>query len=149
MLLRTYARGAEVVLTVVAMAGFLGLPVLEGGEPLLFLGTAAIFAYVGFWNRDDAVIRAVIGGLGVLYLISGVLLAISLVALELPFESRGYVETIGLAAFGGISVVCARALPCEDGPSRSDEVHPQKGWEQREDLSPAKDQHHDGDNHGH
>jgi hypothetical protein len=116
MLLRTYARGAVVVLTLAAIAGFSGMPALRGDEAPLFLGTAAIFAYVGFWHRDAAVIRAVVSGLGVLYLSSGVILAILFVALEFPFAGRGYVETLGLAAFGGISAMCSRVLPCEEEP---------------------------------
>lgn len=116
MLLRTYARGAAVLLALVALAGFLGIPALGGGVALLCLGTAGIFAYVGYWQRDVAVVQAAVGGLGVLYLVVGVILAILLVALEFPFEGTGYVETLGVAAFGGISTVCSQVLPCEEEP---------------------------------
>ena len=116
MLLNTYTQGAAVALVLAAVAGLFGVPVLAGGGPLLYLGTAAIFAYVGFWKRDAALTRAVVGGLGILYLLSGAILAVSFVALEFPFDGRGFVETLGLVFFGSISTWCSRVLPCEDDP---------------------------------
>ncbi len=116
MLLITYTQGAAVALVLAAIVVFFGVPVLAGGEPLLYLGTAAIFAYVGFWKRDATLTSAVVGGLGMLYLVSGAILAVSFVALEFPFEGRGFVETLGPVFFGGISTWCSRVLPCEDDP---------------------------------
>jgi hypothetical protein len=115
-LLRTYARGAAVLFVLAAFAGFSGVSMLGGGAPLLYLFTAAIFAYAGSRSADAALRRSVVGGFGTLYLFAGVLLAAAFVALGFPFEGRGYVETLGLAAFGGASSVCARVLPCEDDP---------------------------------
>ena len=99
-----------------ATAGFLGVSALGGSALVLYLGAAVIFAYVGFWQRDATVTRAVVGGLGALYLISGVILALFFVALEFPFEGRSYVETFGLVAFGSMSALCSQVLPFEDGP---------------------------------
>lgn len=116
MLLRTYARGAAMVCVLAALAGLSGVSVLGGGAPILYLGTAAAFAYVGFLRRDAALTRSVVGGFGTLYFLGGVLLAACFLALGFPFEGRGYVETLGLAIFGAASNVFARALPCEDDP---------------------------------
>lgn len=117
MLLRTYARGAALALGLAAMAGFLGAPVPGVAYALLCLGTGSIFAYVGFGERDASLTRAVVGGLGTLHLVSGVALAVLFVALGFPFERHGYAHTLGLMAFGGLCVACARSLPCDDSPA--------------------------------
>ncbi len=44
-------------------------------------------------------------------------LAVLFVALGYPFERHGYAHTLGLMAFGGLCVACARSLPCDDSPA--------------------------------
>lgn len=118
MLLRTYARLVAVVLILASAAGLFGWLALGKGSAILYLFTAAVFAYAGGRWCDAGFTRAVVGSFGKFYLASGLVVAVLFVVLGFPFKGGGYAEALGLAIVGGASTVCSRVLPCEDDPPR-------------------------------
>jgi hypothetical protein len=123
-MLRIYARILAAVLGVIAIAavrrmtgaGLLGAGLLGAGlgAGVLYLGSAAIFAYAGFWLRKAATIRIVVAAMGSLFLLLGLLVAGAMSILGFPFEGRGWVVGLAHAAFGGLTMACAVLLPCDD-----------------------------------
>ena len=81
---------------------------------IFHLGSAAIFAYAGFSRRDSDIIRGVVGMIGVLLLLSGLLVALTVSVLGFPFEGRGWEAGLGQAGLGGLTMACAVLLPCDD-----------------------------------
>lgn len=76
---RTYAKVAGVVIVLIGVAGLVlgekslgGVLNIDVAEDLIHLLTGGLMAAVGFRGSDSAV-RAVVGGLGVVYLLVGVL----------------------------------------------------------------------------
>jgi uncharacterized membrane protein len=118
-MLRIYARILAAVLGVIAIAaarrmtgaGLLGAGL---GTGVLYLGSAAIFAYAGFSLRNAATIRIVVAAMGCLFLLLGLLVAVAMSILGFPFEGRGWVVGLAHAAFGGLTMACAALLPCDD-----------------------------------
>jgi hypothetical protein len=118
-MLRIYARILAAVLGVIAIAavrrmtgaGLLGAGL---GTGVLYLGSAAIFAYAGFSLRNAATIRIVVAAMGSLFLLLGLLVAVAMSILGFPFEGRGWVVGLAHAAFGGLTMACAVLLPCDD-----------------------------------
>ena len=79
-LVRQYAGIVGVVVILIGIAGLvLGERQLVGAlnidivEDIVHLVTGGLLAYVGFGQRDDGLARNVVGGLGVVYLLVGVL----------------------------------------------------------------------------
>lgn len=74
--MRTYARLAGTVLILVglvgitSLAGYFFLPKLNLAESFFHVSVGLLFVYVGFLHRDAEVLRSVVGGLGVLLLVS-------------------------------------------------------------------------------
>lgn len=106
-MLRIYACAAGLLLLVVGLAGFTVLSKLNAAESFFHVAVGAMFVYLGFWQKDRNVVRTVIGGMGVLLLLSkGVVVAIVLLAgNEEPLF--GSVEVVCFAV-GFLSVVVAR-----------------------------------------
>jgi len=76
---RTYAKVAGVVIVLIGVAGLVlgekslgGVLNIDIAEDLIHLLTGGLMAAVGFRGSDSAV-RSVVGGLGVVYLLVGVL----------------------------------------------------------------------------
>jgi hypothetical protein len=118
-MLRIYARILAAVLGVIAIAAArrmtgagLGTGVL--GTGVLYLGSAAVFAYAGFRLRNAATIRIVVAAMGSLFLLLGLLVALAMGILGFPFEGRGWVVGLANAALGGLTMACAALLPCDD-----------------------------------
>jgi hypothetical protein len=74
MLLRGYAGVMGMVLALLSIGGLMSMWDVEVGRLPLLLGTAAIYLYAGFGRLGAKETRAVIGVLGMLYLLSGGLL---------------------------------------------------------------------------
>jgi hypothetical protein len=78
-LARAYAQVAGVILLVVGVVGLVipgtMITVLNSDllEDVVHIVTGGILAYAGFMIRDNATVRTVVGGLGVVYLVVGVL----------------------------------------------------------------------------
>ena len=77
---RTYAGVVGVVVILIGVVGLLlgeqsllGLVNIDIVEDIVHLVTGGLLAYVGFGQRDEGLARSVVGGLGVVYLLVGVL----------------------------------------------------------------------------
>ncbi len=77
---RTYAGIVGVVVILIGVVGLIageeplfGLVNIDIVEDLVHLLTGGLLAYVGFGQRDEGLARGVVGGLGVVYLLVGVL----------------------------------------------------------------------------
>jgi Domain of unknown function (DUF4383) len=77
---RTYAQILGVVLLVIGVVGLvvgnqtlLGILNTDIFEDIVHLITGGLLAYVGFGRVDQALIRTVVGVLGIIYLVVGVL----------------------------------------------------------------------------
>jgi hypothetical protein len=112
--LRSYARAVAVALAVVGAAALSGVVKAAHGSGVVYLFTGTLFAYAGFWNRDAGVVRSLVGGLGVLYLLYGLVMAVLFLAWGFPYEGKGFVQSLANTAFGGLSVLLAGAWSSED-----------------------------------
>jgi hypothetical protein len=77
---QTYAQAMGIAIIVLGVVGFLageqhllGLINIDAMEDAVHLLTGGIMAFVGFTQRNTVVVRNVIGGVGVLYLLVGLL----------------------------------------------------------------------------
>ena len=76
---RNYARILGIVLLLVGVLGLVlgnmlfGLFNSDLLEDIIHLGSGALMAYVGFGLRDNGLARTLVGGLGVVYLLVGLL----------------------------------------------------------------------------
>jgi hypothetical protein len=117
-MLRIYARILAAVLGVIAIVAarrMTGAGLGVGlGTGVLYLGSAAVFAYAGFWLRNAATIRIVVAVMGSLFLLLGLLVALMMGIVGFPFAGRGWVVGLAHAALGGLTMACAALLPCDD-----------------------------------
>ncbi len=79
-MVRTYAGIVGVVIVLIGVVGLvlgerslLGLVNIDILEDIVHLLTGGLLAYVGFGQRNVGLARSVVGGLGVVYLLVGVL----------------------------------------------------------------------------
>ena len=113
-MLRIYARVWAAVLVLIAIAVAVRISRVGLGVSVLYLGSAAIFAYAGFSRMNSTIIRSVVAAMGLVFLLSGLLVALTMSILGFPFEGRIWEAGLGHAAFGGLSMACAVLLPCSD-----------------------------------
>jgi hypothetical protein len=113
-MLRIYARVSAAVLGVIAIAVAVRISRAGLGVSVLYLGSAAIFAYLGFSRRSPTLIRRVAAAMGLSFLLSGVLVALFMGIVGFPFEGRLWEVGLVHAAFGGLTMACAVLLPCDD-----------------------------------
>ena len=81
---------------------------------VLYLGSAAVFAYAGFVRRTSTVILSVVATMGLFFLLSGLLVAFIMSVLGFPSEGSGWELGLVHAAFGGLTMACAVLLPGDD-----------------------------------
>jgi hypothetical protein len=94
-MLRIYARVLAAALVVIAAAAAVGI-LKEGlGVSVLYVGSAAVFAYAGFRRGEAAFVRSVVAVMGSVLLVLGLLLALAMGILGFPFEGKGW--EVGLA----------------------------------------------------
>jgi hypothetical protein len=117
-LLRIYARVWAAVLAVIALAAAVRTSSAGLGVGAFYLGSAAIFAYAGYSRRDTTIIRSIVATMGVFFLLSGLLVALTMSVLGFPFEGRGWEVGLVHAAFGGLTMACSGLLPCDDSAHR-------------------------------
>jgi hypothetical protein len=113
-MLRIYTRVLAVVLALIGVAALAGVFGVGPGAGVLYLISAGIVAYAGFSERDPDIVRTVVGGMGLLFWISGLFLAVIMGALGFPYEGRFWEVGLWHAALGALSVSCAVLLPCAD-----------------------------------
>jgi hypothetical protein len=111
-MLRGYVTIVGVVLLGLGAGGLLGFwDVTPTEEPLypddfLYLITGFIFSYLGLSPKTStADIRTVVVGMGVLYALVGLLLAIGLPLLGLSFGVYGVVYNLGQMTFGLLNLI--------------------------------------------
>jgi hypothetical protein len=115
-MLRIYARILAVVLAVAGVATLESLLRVGRGVGIVYLSLAALLAYVAFLQRDSAIVRSVVGGMGLLFFSTGLLVALTMSVLGFPYEGKGWEAGLVHAAVGGLTMACAASLPCEDEP---------------------------------
>jgi hypothetical protein len=113
-MLRIYARVCAVVLALIAIAAAVRISIVGLSVSVLYLGSAAAFAYAGISGRTSSNIRSVVAAMGLFFLLSGLLVAFTMSVLGFPFEGSGWELGLVHAAFGGLTMVCAVLLPCSD-----------------------------------
>ena len=113
-MLRIYACVSAAVLAVIAIAAAVRLSRVGLGGSVLYLGSAATFAYAGLSRRSSPNIRSVVAAMGAFFLLSGLLVALTMGILGFPFEGKGWEVGLVHAAFGGLTMACAVLLPCDD-----------------------------------
>ena len=113
-MLRIYTRVLAVVLALIGVAALAGVFGVGPGAGVLYLISAGIVAYAGSSEREPDIVRTVVGGMGLLFWISGLFLAVIMGALGFPYEGRFWEVGLWHAALGALSVTCAMLLPCAD-----------------------------------
>ncbi len=113
-MLRIYARVSAAVLALIAIAAAVRISRVGLGVSVLYLGSAAVFAYAGFSGRSPTIIRSVVAAMGLFFLLSGLLVAVTMGLLGFPFEGRVWEVGLVHAAIGGLTMACAVLLPCSD-----------------------------------
>jgi hypothetical protein len=113
-MLRIYTRVLAVVLALIGVAALAGVFGVGPGAGVLYLISAGIVAYAGSSEREPDIVRTVVGGMGLLFWISGLFLAVIMGALGFPYEGRFWEVGLWHAALGALSLSCAVLLPCAD-----------------------------------
>ena len=112
-MLRTYALILGIGFALWGIAMLLGMWVQSPGRIVLVLGTAIIFLYAGFGRVNAKDLRTIVGGIGILYLISAGLLIVVwswFNTSDDPQMSKILIRgTIGIA-----NLLCAKFLPQRD-----------------------------------
>jgi hypothetical protein len=142
-MLRIYARRLAAALIAMAVVATVRIPNEGLGVSVLYVGSAAVFAYAGFRRGDATLVRSVVAAMGSLFLASGLLLALAMGVVGFPLEGRYWVVGLAHAALGGLrwrALCCCPArttggppparLPPEDflGELRPDGVIRRAGW---------------------
>jgi hypothetical protein len=113
-MLRIYARVVAAVLGVIAIAPAVRISSAGPGVSVLYLSSAAIFAYTSFSRRNATIIRSIVAAMGLFFLLSGLLVALTMSVLGFPFAGRGWEVGLVHATFGGLTMACAVLLPCDN-----------------------------------
>ena len=111
---RTYAGIVGVVVILIGVVGLilgnqslLGLLNIDILEDIIHLVTGGLLAYVGFGQRDEGLARNVVGGLGVVYLLVGVLGFVIPMLLGLVPHGYSIVDNIIHLALGAAGIAVA------------------------------------------
>ena len=114
-MLRIYARLLAAALVAMAGVATVLIPEKGLGVSVLYLGSAAVFAYAGFSRTVPTnVVRTLVAAMGSFFLVSGLLVALAMGVLGFPFGGRGWEVGLAHAALGGLTMACAVLLPCDD-----------------------------------
>ncbi len=68
-MIRVYSGIVGLVLSLLGLAGLTSITGLNPPANIFHLGVGGIFLYLGFFQRDVAIVRTVVGGMGVLLLV--------------------------------------------------------------------------------
>ena len=116
-MIRTYAKVVGVVLTLLGLAGFTGVVGVAWAASFFHAAVGVLFAYTGFVQKDMAVVRTMVGGMGVLLLVVKVVTILSPSLLgEAPLS--GPIEITCLVV-GLLSVLAARYLRVDASTRRT------------------------------
>ncbi len=124
-MIRLYAQVLGVVLLLIGVLGLilgdrvlLGILNIDVVEDIVHLLTGGLLAYVGFGRPDAALARNLVGGLGVVYLLVGVLGFIIPTLFGLIPSGYTVFDNLLHLALGVLSLVVAFALP-DETPERA------------------------------
>ena len=107
-MLRLYARIVGLILVSLGLAGLVGVVEVSAATSFYHAAVGALFAYLGFWQRDVLVVRTVVGGMGVmLLLVKGITMSVPLLWGGAPL--LGPMEVTCLVV-GVLSILAARYL---------------------------------------
>jgi hypothetical protein len=115
-MLRIYARILAVVLALAGLGALESHLRVGRSISILYLSLAALLGYVAFAQRNSDIVRSVVGGIGLFFLLTGLLVALTMSVLGFPYEGKGWEAGLVHAALGGLTMACAVLLPCEDEP---------------------------------
>lgn len=112
MRIRTYAGIVGVLLLLAALLGVAGIVPTKVPAEIFHAGVGAMFAYLGFLQRDAEIVRTVVGGMGILLVVlKAIVFVLPLLLGESPLW--GPIE-ITCLVIGVLSVLASRYLR-EDG----------------------------------
>ncbi len=124
-MIRLYAQVVGVVLLLTGVLGLilgdrllLGILNIDVVEDIVHVLTGGLLAYVGFGRPDAALARNLVGGLGVVYLLVGVLGFIIPMLFGLIPDGYTVFDNLLHLALGVLSLVVAFVLPGET-PART------------------------------
>ena len=107
-MIRTYARVAAVALLAAGVFGFSGLWGFDTLSGFYHVSVGALFTYAGFWQGDTAIVRQIVGGMGVLLLVVKAVTILGTLLVWRIIEHGLFEVTCLLAGVG--SVLAARHL---------------------------------------
>ena len=124
-MLRQYAQVVGVILLVIGVLGIVGLFLgwwslfgfinIDIVEDIVHLVTGGLLAYVGFGRTPAATARSIVGGLGVVFLVVGVLGFLSPMLFGLIPHSYSVLENFVHLVIGVLSMAVAWYLPRRQG----------------------------------
>ena len=123
-MVREYGKVVGVTVIVIGVVGLLlgqkslfGALSIDIAEDLIHLVTGGLLAYVGFANRDNGVARAVVGGIGVVYLLVGAVGFAEPNPLGLFPSEYSVLDNLIHLTLGILAIAVAWLLPRRDQPS--------------------------------
>ena len=123
-MVREYGKVVGVTVVVIGIVGLvLGQKSLFGAlnidiaEDLIHLVTGGLLAYVGFAKRDSGVARAVVGGIGVVYLLVGAISFAEPNPLGLFPSEYSVLDNLIHLTLGILAIAVAWLLPGRERPA--------------------------------
>ena len=99
------------------IAALLGVWGQSPGRIVLFLGTSLILLYAGFGRVNARELRTIVGGIGILYLVSVGFLIVVWALLSAPDDPPETPNILIRGTIGLASLLCAKFLPQRDDHS--------------------------------
>ncbi len=122
---RQYAGIVGIVVLLLGVAGLalgeghlFGLINIDIAEDIIHLVTGGLMAYVGFAQSDVSLARTVVGGLGVVYLLVGVVGFISTTVFGLFPSGYTWADNVVHLLLGVLGIAVAWLLPSNSGQMR-------------------------------
>ena len=123
-MVREYGKVVGVTVVVIGVVGLLlgqkslfGALNIDIAEDVIHLVTGGLLAYVGFAKRDSGVARAVVGGIGVVYLLVGAISFAEPNPLGLFPSEYSVLDNLIHLTLGILAIAVAWLLPGRDRPS--------------------------------
>ena len=122
--MREYGKVVGVTVVLIGIVGLMlgqkslfGALYIDIAEDLIHLVTGGLLAYVGFAKRDSGVARAVVGGIGVVYLLVGAISFAEPNPLGLFPSEFSLLDNLIHLTLGILAIGVAWVLPGRDRPT--------------------------------